>query len=204
LGSEGTPTEPPGGAKRRFSIDSPNGSASEACNLEPPSVVLRLSTENEDSNDIKLVVDHIGTDHTEISITDADIIQEKENINIYYNSANMDEVEFCKWWLMAKNISKKAPKSLVLLEVGIDELHQKKDTMTPLDFRFKMHQHFKTISENRLSIISKIFWFHGLETEFPWLDRNLVQYLVANTGVLNTIFKSKGIYGNILLPEELF
>jgi len=47
LGSEGTPTEPPGGAKRRFSIDSPNGSASEACNLEPPSVVLRLSTEND-------------------------------------------------------------------------------------------------------------------------------------------------------------
>jgi asparagine synthase (glutamine-hydrolysing) len=157
-----------------------------------------------DFNDIKLVIDHIGIDHTEISINDADIIQEKENINIYYNSANMDEVEFCKWWLMAKNISKKAPKSLVLLEVGIDELHQKKDTMTPLDFRFKMQQHFKTISENRLSIISKIFWFHGLETEFPWLDRNLVQYLVANTRVLNTIFKSKGIYGNILLPEELF
>jgi hypothetical protein len=47
LGSEGTLTEPPGGAKRRFSIDSPNGSASEACNLEPPQVVLRLSTENE-------------------------------------------------------------------------------------------------------------------------------------------------------------
>jgi len=38
--------EPPGGAKRRFSIDSPFGSASEACNLEPPAVVLRLSTEN--------------------------------------------------------------------------------------------------------------------------------------------------------------
>jgi len=46
LGSFGTPTEPPGGAKRRFSIDSPLGSASEACNLEPPTVVLRLSTEN--------------------------------------------------------------------------------------------------------------------------------------------------------------
>ena len=29
LGSEGTPTEPPGGAKRRFSIDSPNGLSTE-------------------------------------------------------------------------------------------------------------------------------------------------------------------------------
>jgi hypothetical protein len=38
--------EPPGDTKRRFPIDSPFGSASEACNLEPPSVVLRLSTEN--------------------------------------------------------------------------------------------------------------------------------------------------------------
>ena len=50
LGSFGTPTEPPGSlrkAKRRFFIDSPSGSASEACNLEPPAVVLRLSTENE-------------------------------------------------------------------------------------------------------------------------------------------------------------
>ena len=47
LGSEGTPTEPPGGVKQRFSVDSPNGSASEACNLEPPKVVLRLSMEND-------------------------------------------------------------------------------------------------------------------------------------------------------------
>jgi len=29
LGSEGTPTEPPGGAKRRFSIDSPLGLSTE-------------------------------------------------------------------------------------------------------------------------------------------------------------------------------
>lgn len=175
-------------------------------NLADDSTKIRTYSlaDSEDSSDIKLVVDHIKTEHTEISVTDSEITREKENINLHYNTANMNETEFCKWWLIAKNIAKTMPKSLVILEIGIDELQQEKDSMNPLDFRFKMQHHFKTISENRLSIISKIFWFNGLETEFTWLDRNLVHYLVANTIVLSTIFKSKGIYGNMLLPKELF
>jgi len=114
LGSEGTPTEPPGGAKRRFSIDSPNGSASEACNLEPPKVVLRLSTENDPitfSNFVdKLVNKNTAIDHhhftPQTSEHFCDRIREHKNTHIF----DIDSIDYS---LLEYIFKQKIPKEVL-------------------------------------------------------------------------------------------
>jgi len=90
------------------------------------------------------------------------------------------------------------------LGIGIDGLDRERVAINKLDFRFKMQKHFKTIYDKKVGTIAKIFWTYGLDVEFPWLDRILVQYLVANNNNDPMIFNPKGIYGNLLLPEEMF
>ena len=153
--------------------------------------------------DIKLVAQYLETYHTELSITETDYENEKENINFAFLE-NMDKNEYCKWWLVAKNIANKSPKSLVLLEVGIDELEQNKEDNCNLDYRFKMQKYFKTICNTKLVTISRIFGHYELEVEFPWLDINMIHHFITTSNAGRMIFNPKGIYGNKLLPVDLF
>ncbi len=157
-----------------------------------------------DQYTIKLVTQHLDLSHNTIAINNSDMINEKENIPYCLNNGAMENDEFCQWWFTAKHIASKSPKSIVLLEIGIDELEKERDTTNKMDFRFKMQKHFKTIYDKKVGTIAKIFWTYGLDVEFPWLDRILVQYLIANHNNEPMIFNPKGIYGNLLLPEELF
>jgi asparagine synthetase B (glutamine-hydrolysing) len=158
---------------------------------------------SEDPYDVKLVAQYLETNHTEFAISEADYENEKENINSTFLE-NMDKQTYYKWWLVAKNIAKKSPKSLVLLEVGIDELERNKEDFIYLDYRFKMQKYFKTVCNDELVMISRIFRHHGLEVEFPWLDRNMIHHFITISNIDRMIFNPKGIYGNKLLPTGLF
>ena len=156
-----------------------------------------------DPYDVKLVAQYLETNHTELAISEADYEQEKENINFAFLE-NMDKNAYCKWWLVAKSMAKKSPNSLVLLEVGIDDLERNKEDLCHLDYRFKMQKYFKTICNAELITISRIFGYHGLEVEFPWLDRNMIHHFITISNIDRMIFNPKGIYGNKLLPTGLF
>ena len=157
-----------------------------------------------DQDTIKLVTQHLDLSHNTIAVSNSDMISEKENIPYCLNNGAMENDEFCQWWFIARHIAHTSPKSIVLLEIGIDELDRERVAINKLDFRFKMQKHFKTIYDKKVGTIAKIFWTYGLDVEFPWLDRILVQYLVANNNNDPMIFNPKGIYGNLLLPEEMF
>ena len=188
---------------------------------EKDKYVNTFSLSSVDENDIQLVTDYLKTNHTVVTITDTDIENEKENIDpefmdngkfwsdpLYGSTTNFGEI-----WLMAKTISRVSPNSVVFLEIGIDNLDQLfisdildngKNNLSHLDFQYLLGNYFKTICRDRLNKISKIFWYHGLEVEIPWLDNALVQQLVKNCKNIEFTFNPIGDYGNKLLPEELF
>lgn len=148
--------------------------------------------------DIQKVADYLKTNHIVVSITNDDIDSEKENV-----PPSMDVA----FWFMAKKIASAAPNSLVFLEIGLDnflESDKSKDDKTHLDFQYRLRNYLKSACPNRLNDISKIFWYHGLEVEMPWLDISLTQYLVKHSKEFHFMFNPVGIYGNKLLPEELF
>lgn len=153
--------------------------------------------------DIQTVVEHLKTNHTDVTVTDADIQNEKENIGQEFKDEG-------RLWLMAKTVAKVAPGSTVLLEIGIDDLDQlfesaPEDGWAHLDIQHRLHVHFKSLSSNRLNRISKIFWYHGLEVDIPWLDQALVQHIVTQYSKDSQLtFNPVGIYGNKMLPDELF
>ena len=156
------------------------------------------------AEEFQMVTNYLDSSNNIITINDEDIINERENIPYHLNNSTMDNDEFCQWWFIAKHIANKNPGSIVLLEVGIDELDKERDLDNKLDFRFKMQKHFKTICDKKMGTISKIMWTHNLEVEFPWLDRSLVQYLIETNNNENMIFNPTGIYGGLLLPDKLF
>jgi asparagine synthase (glutamine-hydrolysing) len=157
--------------------------------------------------EIQLVTDYLKTNHTVVTVNDDDIENEKENIDPSFTGEG-------RLWLMAKTIARVAPNSVVFLEIGIDNfdhffesefLDENKEAETNLDFQYKLYNHFKTICSYQLNKILKIFWYHGLEVQIPWLDHELVQQFVTHyPNDINFIFNPIGIYGNKLLPEELF
>ena len=159
------------------------------------------------TNFIQLVTDYLKTNHTVITVTDEEIENEKENIDPSFTSE-------CRLWLIAKTIARVAPNSVVFLEIGIDDfdhlfesdfLDENKETATNLDFQYRLYSNFKSICSYRLNRITKIFWYHGLEVQIPWLDHELVQQIVTHyPNNINFIFNPIGVYGNKLLPEELF
>jgi len=149
------------------------------------------------TDDVQLVTDILKTNHTVVTVTDADIENEKENID----PAFADQVEL---WLMAKTIARVAPNSVVFLEIGIDKLDHLFDAHSHIDFQDRLLYYFKSICSDRLNKISKIFWHHGLEVQIPWLDNALVQHFVTNCKDVKFTFNPVGVYGNKLLPEELF
>ena len=170
--------------------------------------------------DVKLVTDHLKTNHTVVTITDADIENEKENINPEFTDNGRlwseplcgSSTNFGELWLMAKTIARISPNSVVFLEINIDELDfifksnlidEGKNNLFHLDFQYWLSNYFKTICQDKLNKISKIFWYHGLEVEIPWLDNALVQQLVKNCKNIEFTFNPIGVYGNKLLPEEL-
>jgi hypothetical protein len=148
--------------------------------------------------DIQRVADYLKTNHIVVSITNDELDSEKENI-----CPSMDVA----FWFMAKKIASVAPNSLVLLEIGIDQFlgsGQSKDDETHLDFQYRLCNYLKSACPDRLNAISKIFWYHGLEVEMPWLDISLTRHLVTYSRNSQFMFNPVGIYGNNLLPEELF
>lgn len=156
-------------------------------------------TKCEDS--IKLVTDYVKTNHTMVSVTDADT--NKENID----PAFANETRF---WLMAKKIAEVSPGSTVFLDIGIDQLEHlfetdlldtNKDALSSLDYQYKLHHYFKSACAGRKQTVMKIFWYYGLEVELPWLDHRLVQHLVTCARDIHFMFNPTGIYGNKLLPE---
>ena len=156
---------------------------------------------------IQLVTDYLKTNHTVITVTDEEIENEKENIDPSFTNE-------CRLWLIAKTIARVAPNSVVFLEIGMDDLDhlfesdfldENKETATNLDFQYRLYSNFKSICSYRLNRITKIFWYHGLEVQIPWLDHELVQQIVTHyPNNINFIFNPIGVYGNKLLPEELF
>ena len=156
---------------------------------------------------IQLVTDYLKTNHTVITVTDEEIENEKENIDQSFTSE-------CRLWLMAKTIARVAPNSVVFLEIGMDDfdhffesdfLDENKEKPSNLDFQYRLYSNFKSICSYRLNKITKIFWHHGLEVQIPWLDHELVQQFVTHyPNNVNFIFNPIGVYGNKLLPEELF
>jgi hypothetical protein len=156
-------------------------------------------TKFEDS--IKLVTDYVKTNHTMVNVTDAEM--DKENID----PAFANETRF---WLMAKKIAEVSPGSTVFLDIGIDQLEYlfetdlldtNKDTLSSLDYQYKLHHYFKSACAGRKQTVMKIFWYHGLEVELPWLDHRLVQHLVTCARDIHFMFNPTGVYGNKLLPE---
>lgn len=156
-------------------------------------------TKCEDS--IKLVTDYVKTNHTMVNVTDADA--DKENID----PAFANETRF---WLMAKKIAEVSPGSTVFLDIGIDQLEHlfetdlldtNKDALTSLDYQYKLQHYFKSACTGRKQTVMKIFRYHGLEVELPWLDHRLVQHLVTCARDIHFMFNPTGIYGNKLLPE---
>jgi asparagine synthase (glutamine-hydrolysing) len=148
--------------------------------------------------DIQRVADYLKTNHIVVSITNDELDSEKENI-----CPSMDVA----FWFMAKKIASVAPNSLVFLEIGIDQFlgsGQSKDDETHLDFQYRLSNYLKSACPDRLNVISKIFWYHGLEVEMPWLDISLTRHLVTYSRNFQFMCNPVGIYGNNLLPEELF
>jgi len=148
--------------------------------------------------DIQRVADYLKTNHIVVSITNDDLDSEKENI-----CPSMD----LAFWFMAKKIASVAPNSMVFLEIGIDQFlgsGESKDDECHLDFHYRLGNYLKSAGPDRLIQISKIFWYHGLEVDMPWLDISLTQHLVTYSRNYLFMFNPVGIYGNKLLPEELF
>ena len=158
-----------------------------------------------EGGDIGQVVEYIGSHHTEVAITEADIQNEKENINVAL-AGTLETAAFHRFWWMAKKIAEMAPESVVFLETGMDTACQPGTTTQPqLDVQYKLQTHFKTICTGWLNTVSKIFWYHGLEVEIPWLDQAVVQDIVTQYSKDSHLtFNPVGIYGNKMLPEELF
>ena len=159
--------------------------------------------------DIKLVTDYIKTNHTIVTATDTDIENEKENIDPEFTDDNDSTTNFGEFWLMAKAIARVAPNSVVFLEIGMDNLDQLFepdliDAKSHIDFQHRLLYYFKSVCSDRLNKISKIFWKHGLEVQIPWLDNTLVQHFITNCKNVEFTFNPIGVYGNKLLPEELF
>ena len=159
--------------------------------------------------DIKLVTDYIKTNHTVVTATDTDIENEKENIDPEFTDDSDSTTNFGEFWLMAKTIARIAPNSVVFLEIGMDNLDQLFepdliDAKSHIDFQHRLLYYFKSVCSDRLNKISKIFWHHGLEVHIPWLDNTLVQHFITNCKNVEFTFNPIGVYGNKLLPEELF
>jgi len=160
-------------------------------------------TDTKCDKEIQSVVDYIKTTHTVVNVSDADLNKEKENMD----PAFLDEGRF---WFMAKKIAEVAPRSTVFLDIGIDQLNHlfetdlldtSKEALTVLDLQYKLHHYFKSACTGRMQTIIKIFWYHGLDVELPWLDHRLVQHLVTCARDVHFTFNPMGIYGNNLLPQ---
>jgi asparagine synthase (glutamine-hydrolysing) len=123
---------------------------------------------------------NMGSNNIELQLTDEYIESEKENINLSLKDDNMELKDFYNWWFLAKKIANDKPKSLVLLNVGIDDIIKKRNEYSWLEYRFYCKNIFKNIYKNYLQYILKIFYYFGLEVDFPWLDRNLIQYFLSN------------------------
>lgn len=114
---------------------------------------------------------------TEVEVTGVET--EKENIHLYLKEEGMDLQEFYNWWFLAKRISDDKPKSLVLLNIGVDDFISKKKDCSWLEYRFLCEYKFKNVYKDYLKNIYKIFYHFGLEIDFPWLDRNLTQFSIT-------------------------
>jgi len=123
---------------------------------------------------------NIGSNNIELQITDEYIESEKENINFSIKHDIMELKDFYNWWFLAKRISTDKPNSLVLLNVGIDDIIEKRKNNSWIEYRFYCRNIFKNIYKNYLQYILKIFYYFGLEVDFPWLDRNIIQYFLSN------------------------
>jgi hypothetical protein len=117
---------------------------------------------------------------TEVEVTG--IESEKENIHLSLKEEGMDLQEFYNWWFLAKCISNDKPKSLVLLNIGVDDLISKKKDYSWLEYRFLCEDKFKNVYRDYLKNIYKIFYHFGLEIDFPWLDRNLTSWNLLGSG----------------------
>jgi hypothetical protein len=155
--------------------------------------------------EIQLVSNYLNTNHTVVSATDSDIEKEEENIDPEF-------ADHSRLWIMAKNVAKIAPNSTVFLEIGIDDVDSNfvlnptdESRSSYLDFQYRLQNYFKSVCVDRLNKISKVFWYHGLDVEISWLDHALVQHIVNNySRNVGLVFNPIGVYGNKLLPEELF
>lgn len=123
---------------------------------------------------------NLGSNNIELQLTDEYIQSEKENINLSLKHDSMELNDFYNWWFLAKHIANDKPKSLVLLNLGIDDIIKKRKEYSWLEYRFYCKNIFKNVYKNYLQYILKIFYYFGLEVDFPWLDRNLIQYFLSN------------------------
>jgi hypothetical protein len=174
-------------------------------------------SDSTDEKDIKLVTEHLKTNHTVVTVTDADIENEKENIDPEFTDDGKlwseplcgSTTNFGKVWLMAKTIARISPNSVVFLEIGMDNLDRLLESdpivaLSQIDFQHRLYNYYKTVCSDRLNKISKIFWHHGLEVQIPCLDNELVQHFITNCKNVEFTFNPIGVYGNKLLPEVLF
>ena len=122
----------------------------------------------------------LSTFHTELCMNEEDVEREKKNL--------ADDWGSYRWWFTAKKIAENRPKSLVLLEVGIDEFIDiaydeniegvEIERRNTLDRRYNMQLYLKTICDRKLRFISEIFMLQGLDVEYVWLDKSLIQHFI--------------------------
>lgn len=139
---------------------------------------------SEDLKYAKMVAEHLGTNHTEIILTEADFIAAVPEVIRSIESYDTTTVRASIGnWLLGKYISENSQAKVIFNGDGSDELvggylymHQAPDA---IEFDKECRRLLKDIHQFDVLRSDKSISSHGLEPRTPFLDRSWVQYYLS-------------------------
>ncbi len=139
---------------------------------------------SEDLKYAKMVAEYLGTNHTEIVLTEADFIEAVPHVIRCIESYDTTTVRASIGnWLIGKYISENSQAKVIFNGDGSDELaggylymHQAPD---PIEFDKECRRLLKDIHQFDVLRSDKSISSHGLEPRTPFLDRSWVQYYLS-------------------------